>query len=286
MTIALYVAVNDGVVLASDSAASMVEPNPTGGPLIVTKVYNNANKIFNLHKGSALGAVTYGVGSIGGAAISTLAKDFRAKLTAGEAIGPSGWKFDPATFTVEEVAVALRHFVFEETYVPAFAASAGKPEFGLNVAGYSAGSALPELWEIKVDDQGQCAAPGASMKDARPGWGAWAQPEAIQRLIVGFGSGLGDVLLTLGLSQTDLPTALTAIRSEMELDPVPPAMPIQDAIDLAEYLVHLTIKFVHFMPGAETVGGPVEIAAITKHEGFKWVRRKHYWDSALNPPVK
>lgn len=36
------------------------------------------------------------------------------------------------------------------------------------------------------------------------------------------------------------------------------------------------------LPGANTVGGPIELAAITKHEGFKWVTRKHYFDEQLN----
>jgi len=50
---------------------------------------------------------------------------------------------------------------------------------------------------------------------------------------------------------------------------VTPPMPIQDAIDLAEFLVDTIVKFSKFPPGAPTVGGPTEIAAITKHEGFK-----------------
>lgn len=59
-------------------------------------------------------------------------------------------------------------------------------------------------------------------------------------------------------------------------------MPIQDAIDLAEFLVHAAIMYSRFSPGAQIVGGPIEIAAITKHEGFKWIRRKHYYDQRLN----
>jgi hypothetical protein len=62
-----------------------------------------------------------------------------------------------------------------------------------------------------------------------------------------------------------------------------PMVPIQDAIDLAEYLVNATSAFAKFRRGAATVGGPVESAAITKHEGFKWVKRKHYFNSDLNP---
>ncbi len=63
----------------------------------------------------------------------------------------------------------------------------------------------------------------------------------------------------------------------------PAPMPIQDAIDLATFLVDVTIKFSRFAPGPPTVGGPIEVAAITKHEGFKWVRRKFYYQAKYNP---
>ena len=63
-----------------------------------------------------------------------------------------------------------------------------------------------------------------------------------------------------------------------------PAMPIQDAIDLVRYLAEVTAGFVRFRPGANTVSGPIDLAAITLHEGFRWVARKHYYPSALNPP--
>lgn len=51
-----------------------------------------------------------------------------------------------------------------------------------------------------------------------------------------------------------------------------PAMPIQDAIGLTLFLVETTIGFVRFavfLP--KSVGGAVEIASITMHEGFRWV---------------
>jgi hypothetical protein len=62
-------------------------------------------------------------------------------------------------------------------------------------------------------------------------------------------------------------------------------MPIQDAIDLGRFLVDAAINFSRFLPGPQVVGGPIEIAAITKHEGFKWIERKYYFDDKLNPPI-
>ena len=60
-------------------------------------------------------------------------------------------------------------------------------------------------------------------------------------------------------------------------------MPIQDAIDLAEFFVDTTSHLAKFKRGSATVGGPTESAAITKHEGFRWIHRKHYFNNELNP---
>jgi hypothetical protein len=60
-------------------------------------------------------------------------------------------------------------------------------------------------------------------------------------------------------------------------------MPIKDAIDLAAFMVETTIRFVGFNMRAATVGEPIEVGAITKHEGFKWVKRKLFFSEELNP---
>lgn len=36
-------------------------------------------------------------------------------------------------------------------------------------------------------------------------------------------------------------------------------------------------------PDAVTVGGELDVATVTKHEGFKWINRKHYYSRELNP---
>lgn len=277
MTIALSVLVSDGMVMATDSATTLIDSGT------VLNVFNSANKLFNLHKGLPIGGYTYGAGAIGDASISTLAKDFRMELTLGSAIGPSGWRFDPATYTIEEVAVAVRQFMYEERYLPLYGAADPKPSLGFNVGGYSAHAALPELWAVFIDATGACARPSRLKAPGEYGI-AWAgEMEAIYRLLFGYGTGMGDALAGIGLPAAAVPAALTALQSKLEIALSTPAMPIQDTIDLADYLVDLTIKYSRFKAGAPTVGGPVEIAAITKHEGFKWVRRKHYYDAAYNP---
>lgn len=284
MTVALGIVVSDGVVLASDSATTLLAPPDETGQTGVINVYAHANKVFNLRKSSPIGAYTYGAGSIGNLSIATLAKDLRSALESGKPFGPSpAWRFKPKEYSVEEVAIAARRFFYEDRYVPAYKAAATKPVFGFTIAGYSAGAEFPELWGIMVDQNGACPAPVPVRRQGETGINVSGEPEAFQRLVVGFGAGLGQALVDIGLSQEDVPKALQAIQSRLEVGVAPPAMPIQDVIDLAEFLVDMTIKFSAFKPGAPTVGGPIEVAAITKHEGFRWVRRKHYFDATLNP---
>ena len=56
--------------------------------------------------------------------------------------------------------------------------------------------------------------------------------------------------------------------------------------ELAEFsysLVELTSRKRRYSSQQETVGGPIDVAILTRNEGFVWVRRKHYFDVDLNP---
>jgi hypothetical protein len=282
VTIAIAAVVNEGVVLASDSATTLLGA-PVGGKRDVINVYESASKVFNLYKALPIGGYTFGAGNINDASISTLAKDFRSTLMAGKPIGPTRWQFKPKGYTIEEVAIAARQFLYEDRYLPVYGTGTDKPELGFNVAGYSSGSDHAEVWAIAVDSTGACAAPTPVRKANETGL-AWAgQPEAISRLVIGIATGLPDSLAKIGVPAADVPAAIAVIKNDLEIPVVPPAMPIQDVIELARFLVHATVMFTKFAPGPSTVGGPIEIATITKHEGFKWVQRKHYYDATLNP---
>ena len=60
-------------------------------------------------------------------------------------------------------------------------------------------------------------------------------------------------------------------------------MPKQEMANLAEALVNITIIKRRASAELETVGGPIDVAVISRHEGFVWVKRKHYFDGRLNP---
>lgn len=281
MTIAISLKVNDGVVLAADSASTLLEKT-TQGPGVV-QVFNNANKVFNLRKGLPLGLITWGAGSIGKAAISTLAKDLRERLTRRDEAHPE-FHVDAENYTVEEVAGNVRKFFFDELYLPAFRDWPEKPPVGFIVAGYSAGGDLAEEFKIEVNAKGECESPIRLRTKEECGVNWFGEPEAITRLVLGFSPQLPIVLeQRLGIKADEIPKVMSIIRDSLNAPVVYDSMPIQDAIDLAEFFVDVTERFSRFTPGAITVGGPIEIAAITKHEGFKWIKRKYYFSRALNP---
>lgn len=279
MTIAVVVKVNDGIVFASDSATTMIQGGNT-----IANVYNNANKIFNLRKGLPIGAMTFGAGSIGHASISTLAKDFRRRLS-GKSKQHADWRINPDNYKIEDVARRAREFLFDEKYA-AHLKAGGAPfdAFGLWIGGYSADSGLPELWGLEIVS-GKVNGPTLLQSHEQIGI-AWAgEPEALNRMLNGYSQFLPAALVNGGLDEASVRSAFAVAAPQVAGDLVSAPMPIQDAIDLARFCVELTANFVRFRPGAPTVGGPTELAAVTKHEGFKWAARKHYFVTGLNPEL-
>ncbi|HHH4590266.1 TPA: hypothetical protein ACPZ00_002180, partial [Citrobacter freundii] len=59
-------------------------------------------------------------------------------------------------------------------------------------------------------------------------------------------------------------------------------LPKQDLGYMAESLVNLTAFKRKISNDSETVGGPIDVAIISKGDGFVWVKRKHYFDKELN----
>ena len=60
-------------------------------------------------------------------------------------------------------------------------------------------------------------------------------------------------------------------------------LPKEELASMAEALINLTSLKRRVSLDQETVGGPIDIAIISKGDGFVWIKRKHYFDPALNP---
>jgi len=60
-------------------------------------------------------------------------------------------------------------------------------------------------------------------------------------------------------------------------------LPKDELAAMAESLVNLTSFKLKITAEAETVGGPIDVAVISKGDGFIWIKRKHYFEKDLNP---
>ena len=93
-------------------------------------------------------------------------------------------------------------------------------------------------------------------------------------------------MAALGLTDDQNQKARDAMIPHLYENLILPAAPIQDAIELSRFMVDTTKGFIRFsVRRVKAVGGPIEIAAITKYEGFKWVQRKYFYPHELNPSL-
>jgi len=78
----------------------------------------------------------------------------------------------------------------------------------------------------------------------------------------------------------------TEVRRTAYTDPVMQmvaSLPKDELGAMAESLVNLTRFKRRVSNEQETVGGPIDVAVITKGDGFVWTKRKHYFAAELNP---
>jgi hypothetical protein len=200
MTIAVAVKVHDGVVLAADSAASIMHPQG-GAHGLASWVYNNANKVFRFRREIPVGGVVWGAGSIGNVSISTLARDLAERSRNPE----DPLAITAAGYSMQELAEKTRRFFFEEKYLTAYPAPppgppggplapapSQRPSLGLLVAGFSKGADLAEVYRIEIND-GNCPAPILAKPADETGYLWYGQPDALNRLLLGYDTRLRSV---------------------------------------------------------------------------------------------
>ena len=60
------------------------------------------------------------------------------------------------------------------------------------------------------------------------------------------------------------------------------SLPKDELANMAETLVSMTSFMRRVSSNLETVGGPIDVAVISKKDGFVWIDRKHYFNKEQN----
>jgi hypothetical protein len=259
VTVLVSVKINDGVVMAADSASSFASG----------MIYNNSRKIVNIREGLPVGAMVTGAGGIGNESIDTLLKDLRRRLS-GEDAAYADWALDPGDYSMQGIASRLRQFLVEEKSMAHGATTWTKAR----LCGYTCGRPLAEVWEVNLMGD-TCPAPFCVQNEQEFGLRRDGEYEALDRLIFGLGTRFNEFAIKHGLSEQQAVELRERLVPDLYELLFVEAMPMQDAIDLARYLVETTIGFIKYsVSRPKTVGGPIEIGAISKHEGFQWIQRR------------
>jgi hypothetical protein len=262
----------EGIVLAADSRVTLTAtltpiapPGTTAPPtMLLPSTFDNATKLLKVKGQNYVGAVTYGAGAIGSTEPRTahsFLPEFDARLAAG------------GRLTVEEFATQLGAFFVEKwntSGMPAHPADTEQMVF--LVGGFDPDGVYGRLFEVHVPNQ-----PTPAERMGGPGefgalWGG--QRELVDRMIQGYDPRV------LNLIQSELhPPLVARTNLEEKLKQLAIAipyqfLPLQDSIDLAIFLVRMTITLQTWQIGIRGVGGAIDVATITQTDGFTPIQQK------------
>lgn len=259
MTICVSVKTQDGIVLGTDSMTTVVQASPDG-QTIVAKTYSNARKLVQIGN-LPVGVFTYGLGNLGPRSVYSHILEYSRTVT--KQIGSTGWE-------VQSIANDLSEHMRKE-YDSIFDGIEQKPDLGLHVAGFTKDSALSEEWEIEFPNAPQ---PALIMgeDDVGTNWEGISLPFA--RLFYGYDLRLFQVLQDEGVEQE-------LLQRVFESNSLVPqvlfhAMPLQDAINYAVYVLRTTIGFTSFETGPPLCGGQLQFAVISEETQFQWVNKPSF----------
>jgi hypothetical protein len=252
----------EGIVLAADSrvtlGAAITQP---GQPVsTVAATFDNATKLLRVAGQDYVGAVTFGAGAIGITEPRT-AHSFLPELERELA--------DEPRLTVEAFAHRLNDF-YGERWKSAGMAEGQQPMVFL-VGGYDPDAPYGRLFvvNVPVDDEPKEVHAGAFGAL----WGG--QREFADRIMQGFDEGVVQVLKhDLELDDVTIGHIRTNLRSAVSIRVPYAFLPLQDCVDLSVALIRLTISFQQWTVGVRGVGGPIDVATITRTGGFEYVQSK------------
>jgi hypothetical protein len=274
MSVGIVVKVSEGLVLATDSAATLYGriEKPEGVQEGVVKTYYNAKKLLQIGD-FPIGVLTWGQAFIGARTLESLVREWEYD---------NHWQFqgeyyeeaNQESFRVYTCAERLRDHlarVFNEEF--GHLPEEQRPRLGVVVAGYSEGEFFPEIWRfvLPFDDQVHNQRPD---RDGKPDFGAswFGLTEPIVRLHWGRDEAVISIISErFGIPQQDIREALNPLQYQVPFA----VMPLQDAIEYAHYMLNVTVGRYRFVVGPELCGGEIEIAAITQRQ-FKWISRKSW----------
>ena len=258
----------EGVVLAADSRVTLMVANPQTKE-VLPAYYDNATKLLQVNGQTHVGAVTYGLGAIGQASPRTAHNylpEFEAELS----------NAGGARLSVEEFSSKLSDFFMRQWQDAKMPPEA--PPMTFLVGGYDDNAPYGRVFELFIP-----TVPDPKEHWPEPGqfgmvWGG--QREFTDRLITGFDAQVPAIAQEiLGLDQAQTDSLGQNLKSRLQAQIPFAFLPLQDCVDLSILLIRTTIAVQNWVlgvrgVGGRGVGGPIDVATITRMNGFKPIQQK------------
>ena len=261
MSLAIAFKGPEGIVLAADSRVTLAAQNQQTKEVIQV-AYDNATKLLQVPGQAFVGAVIYGQAALGGTSprpIHSYMPELEESLRNEERL------------SVKEFAIRLGAFFAEQWEATMPKDAKGNVVF--LVAGYNDGEPYGRVYEVKVPSNPKPTEQNAGNESFGLTFGG--QGEIVNRLLAGMEPRLINVVKdSLKLDEKETGKVATKLSQTFQM-PIPyQFLPLQDCVDLSILLVRTTMDLMGFIVGARGVGGPIDVAVVTRTEGFRAVKQK------------
>ena len=251
MSLVVAVKGTEGIVLAADSRVTLT--SQAGFP----STFDNATKLLSLGEPhNWVGAVTCGIATIGGRTHHSLIPEFEPTL--GE-----------KRLSVHEYAVRLSAFFQDRWQASGQSNDIGNAEF--YVGGYDENKPYGAVYYFATPTYPTPIEHNAGKFGIS--WGG--QRNIVDRIIHGYDPQLLPALQQFfSLPDEQVEAFRMRLASQIEYRTPYDVLALQDCVDLAAFLIRATITAQSVSTDLRGVGGPIDVATITRTDGFRWVQRK------------
>jgi len=257
----------EGIVLAADSRVTINAEKKINDDhtLFLPSTFDNATKLLKINGHDYVGAVTYGLGAIGITEPRTAHSylpEFEVALS----------KKNEKRFSVEEFSRELSDFFMSQWKEMMPSDYMGDPLIFL-IGGYDEGTPYGKVFQVIVPNYADPQEKSAGQGVFGITWGG--QYEILTRLLSGFDPNLTLAIKDrLKLSDEQKQDLDQFLKPNFNL-PIPyQFLPLQDCVDLSIFLIRITVELQKWMIGIRGVGGVIDVATITRTDGFRYVQRK------------
>lgn len=261
MSLAIAFKGPEGIVLAADSRVTLTtKPNESNEKSQIT--YDNATKLLRVPGHDYAGAVAYGVAALGGESPRTI-HSYLPEL--------EDFLEDKGRLSVRKFANRLSAF-FQDQWTQTMPANSSG-DVCMLVGGYNENEPYGRVYLVKVPSSPAPIEQNPGANTFGLSWGG--QLKYTNRLINGMDPQV--VPLTkaaLNLSDDDTKNLTEHLEKNIGVAIPYQFLALQDCVDLSVFLIKTTLNLMRFVLEQRGVGGAIDVAAVTRTEGFKYIQKK------------